>query len=137
MPLCAAYGEGQATIGRVPGAACVRYAEPNWKATFTATDDALFPEQWPLHNTGQAITGAKPSDPVGTPDADMDAPEGWDKAFGTEPIPTTGAHASLWSTQASTARTPTCSAWREIRPGPGRRPMADRQCGRWSSDREG
>jgi hypothetical protein len=36
-------------------------------------DDPLFPQQWALHNTGQ--TG-------GLPDADIDAPEAWDRYLG-------------------------------------------------------
>lgn len=69
----------------------VAYAEPNWKVRFASTpDDTLFPQQWPLHNTGQSIAAADPADPAGTPDADMDIPEGWDKAFGPDDLPATG-----------------------------------------------
>lgn len=41
------------------------YIEPR----FTMPDDPSFPQQWNLHNQGQA---------GGTPDADVDAPEAWD-----------------------------------------------------------
>ncbi|MCK4776497.1 MAG: S8 family serine peptidase, partial [Candidatus Krumholzibacteria bacterium] len=49
----------------------VEYIEPNYYiyADDTFPNDPRFPEMWGLHNTGQ--TG-------GTPDADIDAPEGWD-----------------------------------------------------------
>jgi thermitase len=63
-------------------AAAVAYAQPNWVVTLAgAPNDALFPEQWGLHNTGQ--TG-------GTPDADIDAPRGWEIAFGPDTFPNQG-----------------------------------------------
>jgi thermitase len=50
----------------------VAYAEPNLTlSTQAVPNDPLFNELYGLHNTGQ--TG-------GTPDADIDAPEGWDAA---------------------------------------------------------
>jgi len=59
----------------------VEFAEPNFILHATATpNDALFSQEYALNNTGQ--TG-------GTPDADIDAPEGWDAAsLGT--FPSTG-----------------------------------------------
>jgi len=47
------------------------------KLVATTPNDEYFPEQWCLHNTGQ--TG-------GTPDADIDAPEGWDISTGSPEI---------------------------------------------------
>lgn len=45
---------------------------PNYEGEFTyIPTDPLFPNQWHLHNVGQHPPG-------GTPDADIDAPEGWD-----------------------------------------------------------
>lgn len=52
-------------IFRLPGAA--PSTEPYY-ALRKFPNDPLFPLQWPLHNTGQLD---------GTPDADIDAPEGW------------------------------------------------------------
>src|SRR4051812_36804521 len=59
----------------------VEFAEPNFILHATATpNDALFSQEYALNNTGQ--TG-------GTPDADIDAPEGGDAAsLGT--FPSTG-----------------------------------------------
>jgi len=48
------------------------FVEPDYLRSAQATpNDARYVEQWSLHNTGQAS---------GTPDADIDAPEGWDTA---------------------------------------------------------
>lgn len=56
----------------------VEYAEPDYIATATATpNDPRFSAQWGLNNTGQ--TGGKV-------DADMDAPEGWDKNTGSSAV---------------------------------------------------
>ena len=53
----------------------VAYAEPNYYGEATALpNDSRLPEQWALHNTGQAVN----SQPAGTADADIDAPEAWD-----------------------------------------------------------
>jgi len=51
--------------------ALVAFAEPDYivHTMQTFPDDPRFIDQWGLHNTGQS---------GGTPDADMDAPEGWD-----------------------------------------------------------
>jgi thermitase len=59
----------------------VEYAEPNFILKTDATpNDALYPDEYGLHNAGQ--TG-------GTADADIDAPEGWDAA-GLAAFPNTG-----------------------------------------------
>ncbi|MBI4743577.1 MAG: S8 family serine peptidase [Actinobacteria bacterium] len=56
----------------------VIYAEPNYlRKTFFTPSDSDFSNQWGLHNTGQTIKGTS-----GTPDADIDAPEGWDTEKG-------------------------------------------------------
>ncbi len=56
----------------------ILYAEPNYIfRTATAPNDARFPELYGLHNTGQ--TG-------GTPDADIDALEAWDRTVGSARI---------------------------------------------------
>ena len=51
------------------------YVEPNYIIQLDQTfpSDPLFPDMWALHNIGQ--TG-------GNPDADIDAPEGWDVETG-------------------------------------------------------
>jgi subtilisin family serine protease len=58
----------------------VIYAEPNYEYKYTATipNDPRFTQLWGLHNTGQLhpVWGGPPA--VGTPDADIDAPEAWD-----------------------------------------------------------
>ncbi len=60
----------------------VSYAYPNWIYTVgSIPNDTRFSEMWGLNNTGQ--TG-------GTPDADIDAPEGWTLAFGAGSFPSTG-----------------------------------------------
>jgi thermitase len=67
-----------ATLNR---SALVDYAEPNFILRATATpNDPLFSQLYGLNNTGQ--TGGKP-------DADIDAPEGWDAA-GLGGFPATG-----------------------------------------------
>src|SRR6185295_6932651 len=40
-------------------------------------NDSLFPSQWGLNNTGQS---------AGTPDADVDAPEAWDRTTGSDTV---------------------------------------------------
>ena len=61
------------------GADGILYAQPNYKvkALSTFPNDPRFDELWGMHNTGQ--TG-------GTFDADIDAPEAWDIATGTDEI---------------------------------------------------
>src|SRR4051794_30571200 len=65
-------------VARLNRSAAVQYAEPDYVLKATATpNDPRFAEEYGLNNTGQ--TG-------GTPDADIDAPEGWDAAgLGTFP----------------------------------------------------
>jgi thermitase len=63
-------GNVRRAVKRLNRAAGVRYAEPNYVYHALATpNDPRFGELYGLNNTGQ--TG-------GTPDADIDAPEGWD-----------------------------------------------------------
>ncbi len=62
----------------------VAYAHPNWQVRLLSQpDDTLFSQLWGLHNTGQSGTVGG----GGTPDADIDAPEGWDAAFGAGVFP--------------------------------------------------
>lgn len=71
----------QAAIDRLERSSVVEYAEPNFIYRATAVpNDPMFGQMWGLDNAGQ--TG-------GTPDADIDAPEGWD-AFGLSAFPATG-----------------------------------------------
>ncbi|MGI6419918.1 MAG: S8 family serine peptidase [Thermoguttaceae bacterium] len=72
-------GADVAEIARqLAGRPGVAYAEPNyvWSADVTP-NDPRFGELWGMHNTGQ--TG-------GQPDADIDAPEAWDIAAGSQSI---------------------------------------------------
>ena len=70
-----------AAIERLESSSAVSYAEPNYIYRAQATpNDPLYPQLYGLNNTGQ--TG-------GTPDADIDAPEGWD-LFGLASFPATG-----------------------------------------------
>jgi thermitase len=63
-------GSVRKAIQRLERSGAVRYAEPNYVYRALATpNDPRFGELYGLNNTGQ--TG-------GTPDADIDAPEGWD-----------------------------------------------------------
>ncbi|MEM8831445.1 MAG: S8 family serine peptidase [Cyanobacteria bacterium P01_G01_bin.19] len=57
----------------------IEYAEPNFVVSITDTfpNDPLFNELYALNNTGQ--TG-------GTPDADLDSPEGWDLQTGSSDV---------------------------------------------------
>jgi thermitase len=65
-------GDPAAVARRLERSAAVAYAEPNYiLRTAAVPDDAQFGQLYGLNNTGQ--TG-------GTPDADIDAPEGWDAA---------------------------------------------------------
>src|SRR5215208_3902295 len=65
-------GDPPAIASRLNRSALVAYAEPNFVLRGTAVpNDPLFPELYGFNNTGQ--TGGKP-------DADIDAPEGWDAA---------------------------------------------------------
>jgi len=74
-------GDPAVVAERLNRSALVDYAEPNFILKASATpNDPLFPELYGLNNTGQ--TG-------GRPDADIDAPEGWDAA-GLGGFPATG-----------------------------------------------
>jgi thermitase len=74
-------GDPAAVAARLERSALVSYAEPNLVLRADAIpNDPLFGELYGLNNTGQ--TG-------GTPDADIDAPEGWDAA-GLGGFPATG-----------------------------------------------
>ena len=65
-------GDPAAVARRLNRSVLVAYAEPNFVLRATATpNDPLFSQLYGLNNAGQ--TG-------GTPDADIDAPEGWDAA---------------------------------------------------------
>ena len=67
-------------IGRVADLASVRYAEPNMvDRMFVTPNDPDFVKQWHYHNTGRVP-------PSGTPDADIDCPEGWDISTGTDAV---------------------------------------------------
>jgi hypothetical protein len=54
----------------------VRSASPDWVTWISQPNDPLYPLQWALHNTGQALSTE--GLPVGLPGADMDAPAGWE-----------------------------------------------------------
>ena len=74
-------GGVQTAIDRLERSAAVEYAEPNYIYRAQATpNDPLYGQLYGLNNTGQ--TG-------GTPDADIDAPEGWD-LFGLAGFPASG-----------------------------------------------
>ncbi|MFH2055987.1 MAG: S8 family serine peptidase [bacterium] len=67
-------------IDRVEALQAVRYAEPNMvDHLYVIPNDPDFVKQWHYHNTGQVPPG-------GTPDADMDCPEGWDISTGSNSI---------------------------------------------------
>ncbi|MBI3956993.1 MAG: S8 family serine peptidase [Candidatus Kerfeldbacteria bacterium] len=60
----------------------VEYAEPNFLRYLDAVpNDVNYGELWGLNNTGQTMNGT-----VGTPDADIDAPEAWDVATGSSTV---------------------------------------------------
>jgi thermitase len=74
-------GSVKSAVATLNRSAAVQYAEPDYVLRATATpNDPRFAELYGLNNTGQ--TG-------GTPDADIDAPEGWDTA-GLGLFPSTG-----------------------------------------------
>lgn len=83
--------EGREPVGtsasyeRAPG---VAYAHPNWEVAIHSTpDDTLYGDEWGLHNTGQVVTGSLIA---GVDDVDIDAPEGWDLAYGAGDFPASG-----------------------------------------------
>ncbi len=61
----------------------VKYAEPD-QAVAAFTSDQYFPRQYALQNTGQSFTNTAGdiTVPAGTPDADVDAVEGWNTTTG-------------------------------------------------------
>lgn len=60
----------------------VSWAEPNvWREAASVPDDPLFGELWGLHNSGQAVAGV-----TGVPDADIDAPEAWERTTGSSAV---------------------------------------------------
>jgi subtilisin family serine protease len=79
LPGDVAVKDALVTLNNTPG---VLYAEPDYKlkvmsAPQIVPNDPRFSELWGLNNTGQS---------GGTPDADIDAPEAWDIATGTNEI---------------------------------------------------
>ncbi len=61
----------------------VEFAHPNYIAepVSTTPNDSSFSSLWGLHNTGQTVNGV-----IGTPDADIDAPEAWDVTQGSTAV---------------------------------------------------
>ena len=77
-----------ATAARYEHNPNVAYAQPNWEAQIlSAPNDLLFKDLWGMHNTGQSVSGSLVR---GVADADIDAPEGWDAAFGSGSFPSSG-----------------------------------------------
>jgi len=69
-------GKARRSLRDVPE---VRYTQNNHLLQLRATpDDPLFDRQWGLHNTGFDTNG----NPLGTEDADIDAPEAWEISTG-------------------------------------------------------
>lgn len=63
----------------------VAYAEPNYRVEpATIPDDPEFDRSWGLHNTGQKYRPYPPR--RGTEDIDIDAPEAWDTATGSNSV---------------------------------------------------
>jgi subtilisin family serine protease len=64
----------------------VEYAELNYKVSIYLTpDDANYPQQWSLNNTGQEYPDYYSNSP-GTPGCDINAPKSWDITTGSEEI---------------------------------------------------
>lgn len=84
-------GSVSAAVARLNASPGVLYAEPNYIYTALATpNDPQYGQQDDLNNTGQR---------GGTPDADIDAPEGWDAGgLGTFPTARTGAKVGIVDT---------------------------------------
>jgi len=60
----------------------VEYAEPNYTVhALIMPFDSYFGQLWGLHNIGQSVDGT-----IGTPDADIDAPEAWDITTGDSSV---------------------------------------------------
>jgi thermitase len=98
-----ARGNEQAAVARYRGNPNVQSAEPNYirsvpeptaheAGTEVVPGDLSFDEQWALHNTGQLfycfpwIDGQDLCFYIGTPDADIDAPEAWAISMGRPDI---------------------------------------------------
>ena len=89
-------GRVQQTVQRYRANPNVEFAEPDYHRVLvlptegsdppppTGTGADFFPEQWGLNNTGQLLIDPTFGIPslTGTPDADIDAPEGWDISSG-------------------------------------------------------
>jgi thermitase len=79
-------GDPAKVAARLNRSAAVDFAEPNFILRARAIpDDPRFAQQYALHNTGQS---------GGVPDADIDAPEGWDAA-GLGAFPPAGSGATI------------------------------------------
>jgi hypothetical protein len=63
----------------------ILYAEPDYKIYLLSKfpNDPNFSKLWGLHNAGQAHPLSGEGFSAGTPDADIDAPEAWDIATGS------------------------------------------------------
>jgi len=67
----------------------VLYAEPNYRRDLQRVpSDDLFRFQWSLTNEGQEFASPGPGQPGrrGTPDADIDAPEAWERTTGNASV---------------------------------------------------
>jgi subtilisin family serine protease len=82
LPASMTVEEGMALLAQDPS---VEYVEPNYlRKALAAPDDTHFPDQWPLHNTGQRV-----NDTPGLDDADIDwleAFEAWEESIDGEVI---------------------------------------------------
>jgi subtilisin family serine protease len=78
-------GPGQSVEGAIEeleANPAVKAAEPNYVMELQTTpNDSLFGLQWGLHNTGQTVNNT-----TGTADADIDAPEAWERSTGSEDV---------------------------------------------------
>jgi subtilisin family serine protease len=78
-------GPGQSVEGAIQeleANPAVKAAEPNYVMELQTTpNDSLFGAQWGLHNTGQSVNST-----TGTADADIDAPEAWERSTGSEDV---------------------------------------------------
>jgi Subtilase family len=78
-------GPGQSVEGAIEeleANPAVKAAEPNYVMELQTTpNDSLFGLQWGLHNTGQTVNNT-----TGTADADIDAPEAWERSTGSENV---------------------------------------------------
>jgi thermitase len=93
-------GRVQQTVQRYRANPNVEFAEPDYHRVLVlptegsdlpppdGTGADFFPEQWGLNNTGQTLIDPNTGLPslVGTPDADIDAPQGWDISSGSSSV---------------------------------------------------